>query len=84
MSRIEHEDWACEHCSGRGWCSECSGIGTREAYYQTQELHAAAIKDENGLAAQTLEQISFLPELVNRTFWVSKLIQFALREARAA
>lgn len=80
--RIEHENWACEHCDARGWCPECSGLGTREAYHATQELHGYAICDEDGIAAWVLESIAAMPDLRERSYLVGKLIQYALRQSR--
>ena len=86
MSRIEHEDWECPICKANGgWDPECLGLGTREGYYSVQELHAAAIKDENGIAAKALEHIEALPhDLLDRAFWVTRMIGGALRAVGAA
>jgi len=61
-------------------------MGTREAYYAVQELHAHAIEHENGTAARVLEHIEMWPsDLRDRAFWVQKMISGALRQiGRAA
>lgn len=84
MSRIEHEHWDCPACSARGHCIECGSLGTREAYYAVQELHAAAIEDEEGIAAQVLERIELLPELRDRAFWVEAMLRGARQQLRVA
>lgn len=85
QGRIEHEDWTCPICAARNTsCLECSGLGTADAYYKTQELAEAAMKDEDGVAAQVLERIAWWPDGTrDRAFWVSRMIDGALRQIGA-
>lgn len=81
MSRIEHENWECPVCRGRGWDPECGGLGTREDYYRVQQLHEFAIRNEEGVAARTLQVIEFFPyDLKDRRYWVDRMIRGALRQ----
>ena len=83
MPRIEHEDWMCPACDARGDCLECGSLGTAEAYYKVQDLHAAAIQDENGTAARVLEHIELWPDdLPDRAYWIERMIQGARRQLR--
>lgn len=84
MSRLEPQDWECPICHAAGDCIECASLHTREDYYRVQELHQHAIEDENGIAARVLENIAALPDLRDRKFWVSRMIDGALRQSRAA
>jgi hypothetical protein len=82
---MRHEHWTCPICDARGHCIECASLGTEDAYHRVQDLHAAAIQDENGIAAQVLEKIEALPhDLYDRPYWVSRMIQGALRQIGAA
>lgn len=87
QGRIDHADWTCPICDARNpGCIECSGLGTAEAYYRTQELHVAAIEDESGTAAVVLEKIDLWPtDCPHRAYWVDRMITGALRQiGRAA
>lgn len=79
---MTYENWACPICDARGDCIECSGLGTAEGYYNTQDLHQYAIRNEDGTAARVLENIATLPELRDRSWLVAKMIQGALRMSR--
>ncbi len=81
---MRHTEWACPICDASGHCLECASLGTREAYHAVQDLHAAAIQQPDGLAAQALEHIETYMscDLKDRAFWVSRMIGVAMRHVR--
>jgi hypothetical protein len=86
QGRIEHCEWTCPWCDARGWCPECGGLGTRDAYNAVQELHSHAIKHPDGIGAQALERIECAAGQEgwgSRYHYIDRVIQHSLRQIGA-